>query len=314
MIVSSTSETRQRASQPNGFRAPGPVASTIIEALTGFPPFDKWCTGIIDRVEYVAALDELLARSTSIPLTENQRALSARMHWQPDDLVDQTLTSCAAQALLTSYRYDIAAFRRFQEHMTAWDHGGRSTFIFPEEAQLLYAVANITRPRRIVVLGSYYGYWAAWAIGGAEHSLESIVLIDVDPAVNALASSNLRHLGLNAKASVVTGDAAEYMRLSTDPVDLIVLDAEGPQVGSDPRLLRKAIYGPITETALPHLNKGGHLVVHNVLVDRLVAHPYFDALVARNKEELAEFLMRVGSMCHKSFHVPTTEGVGLYLK
>ncbi|MBW3668609.1 MAG: class I SAM-dependent methyltransferase [Actinobacteria bacterium] len=297
------------ASPPQG----GPASARIETALAGHDLFDLWRRGAVDRAAYVAGLDAVLATPTPVPLTENQRALSARMHWRPDEVVADALATCLAARITPSADYDVAAYRAFAAEVERqWDHGGRTTFIFPEEAQLLFALAAVTRPRRVAVLGSYYAYWAVWALAGAGDSLEQAVLLDVDPEVNRLAVANLRKLGLETRTDVVTGDAVEYMQRTSRHFDLFVLDAEGPPDAA-PRLRGKAVYGPIIEAALPRLRPGGHLAVHNVLLDAMAPHRYFVELVEANRRELAEFLARTSTEC-RGVEIATTEGVGIYVK
>lgn len=292
----------------------GTAARRILDALAGTPAFDRWREGLVDRRAYTAALDGLLGCPARAGLTDNQVALSARMRWRPGEAVAEALDACVAAGLVPTSAYDTDRFCAERERIEgAWDHGGRTTFIFPEEAQLLFALADLVRPRRVAVLGSYYAYWAVWALAGSGPAMEHAVLLDVDPAVNALAAANLAALGFDGAVDVVTDDAVAYMARTDERFDLLVLDAEAPP-DAEPRLRGKAIYGPIAEAALPRLRPGGLLVVHNVLLDDLVAHPYFEGLVAHNRAELDEFLGRVAAACPRSVHVPTTEGVGVYRK
>lgn len=299
-----------------GYATLGTAAERIARGLRGAPVFDRWAAGVVDRRAYAAKLDAMLASETAPFLSENERALSARLHWRPGDTVAQALDELVEAGVLESTEYDVDAFAAIRDSMSeTWDHGGRRTFIFPEEAQLLFAIANVTRPRTIAFLGSYYGYWAAWALAGAAPWLERAVLLDIDPDVTALAAANLTRLGLATGVEVVAGDAIEHMAAEPpDTFDLVVLDAEGPRTGPDRRFLGKRIYGPIVEAAMPRLKAGGRLVAHNILLDRLVDHAYFGDLVARNTDELDEFLGRVRRCCDRRVHLRTTEGVGVYRK
>jgi predicted O-methyltransferase YrrM len=294
---------------------PGTIARHIVASLKECAPFKRWRSQVITRAEYSQELDAVLACRPS-ELSENSCALSARMHWNPRPFVDAVLTSCRTQGMIT-HRHPLAhrTLGQFSFEMdTQWDHATYSTYIFPEEAQLLYAIAQSRRPARIGVMGSYYGYWAAWAIAGAGSSLEEVVLLDIDPDANALAASNLRQMGLAHRAKVRTEDAVAYMHCDTGTkFDLIVLDAEGPTKGPDPRWLGKAIYGPMVEAAVPRLARGALLVAHNILLDRSVRHPYFDALVRQNERELNEFKQIIEASAHTVVRVPTTEGVGVYM-
>jgi predicted O-methyltransferase YrrM len=293
----------------------GLVTDEIIAAFDGYWPFCSWRKGALDRDAYAAQLDEVMAAPLALPLNANKRALSARLHWDPDQFVLDALRRCVDLGLLPSDRYDLEAFRRFEESMrSCWRHEGRSTFIFPEEAQFLYALAEILKPRRIIAAGSYYGYWAAWAIAGAGRALSEAVLLDIAPDVNAIAEANLHRVSLASRSKVVTTDAIGYLEGAADSIDLLVVDAEGPKQGVSPRLRDKAIYGPIAEAGLPKLSHRGLLVAHNILLDRVVEHDYFASLVNHNEAQLAEFIARTDAACPKHLRIPSTEGIGVYMK
>lgn len=293
----------------------GPVADQIVKTLDEIASFRMWRRGTIDRGSYVTELDHVMTSPLSASLSLNQRALSARMHWDGDHFVIRALSECVQTGLLPSDRYDVEGFRHFADLMrTSWRHDRRSTFIFPEEAQFLYALANILTPRRIIAAGSYYGYWAAWAIAGAGSALSEAVLLDVDAEVNAIAAANLDRTGLAARTRVLTVDAIGYLRDAQEGADLLIMDAEGPKQGATPRLLAKAIYGPIAEVALPNLQQGGLLIAHNILLDQMVDHDYFNALVKHNEAELAEFIDLTTANCPKRLRIPSTEGIGVYMK
>jgi predicted O-methyltransferase YrrM len=292
----------------------GTASDRIRCGLAGVPEFDRWAAGLVDRTSYTMTLDAVLAQGATLPLTENECALSARLHWRAGDVVARALRDCVDAGVLPVTEYDVAGFATTGDLVTTrWDHADRKTFIFPEEAQLLYAVAAIAKPRRVAFLGSYYGYWAAWALAAAAPSLEYAVLLDVDPEVSALAATNLRALGLDANVEVLCRDAIEFMDgADGDAFDLMVLDAEGPKTGPDERMLGKRVYEPIAEAALPRLRPGGLLVAHNILLDHRVGHRYFRDLVAHNEIELGPFLDLLRPACTAFVHVETTEGVGIY--
>ncbi|MFI0411663.1 SET domain-containing protein-lysine N-methyltransferase [Actinomadura sp. 3N508] len=292
----------------------GPVFDRICAALDGFDLFDAWRDGEISRSVYAQGIDSVLELPSTLPLNENERALSARIHWRPGPFVDHALRSLRSAGGLQDTDYDWREFRRHKRMMERyWQHDGRSTYIFPEEARLIFAVAQLRAASNVVFLGSYYAYWASFVIAALAGRLRSAVLVDTDPEVCALSRRNLERLGLSAGVRVVEEEAIEFLRSEGDSFDLVVLDAEGPQSGTDPRYLGKAIYGPIVEALAGCLAPDGAcLIAHNVLLENTFSHPYFDELCARNRSQLTEFLNRAGELFSEHALFATTEGVGVY--
>ncbi len=291
----------------------GPVIGRIQHALCGFTPFDRWRDGGISRADYVDSLDSLFDLPSSLPANENERALSARVHWRDGEYVSDVLHTAVESGVLTESSYDLDYFEFWKDVIDReWCHNGRKTYIFPEEARLLFALASLKRPTSIVVLGSYYAYWAVWAVAGAGPALERAVLLDVDPAVADLATRNLQAIGLGEKVQVLVEEASKYLIDNDQCFDLFVLDAEGPRDTGPPRFRGKAVYGPIAEAARSRMRPGDMLVAHNILLDESVNHPYFRSLAGHNRAELSEFLDHM-STCTHQLELATTEGLGVYI-
>ena len=312
--LSSTSGAVPEREAPNIVPFEGPVYNRIRASLSGFSIFDAWRDGMISRRTYEEHLDEIFNLPKTVPLNENERALSSRLWWRPGDCVDSTLLALMDQGAITQIAYDRAKFLRFRSLVEQhWSHANRSTYIFPEEAQLVYALSECIRPRRIAVIGSFYGYWAAFAIAGAWEGLESAVLIDKDAEVCRLAETNLKRLGKAKKACVEPMDAFDFFRQEHEPFDMVLLDAECPRGSGDPRLRGKAVYAPLLEVSLPYiLKKSGYLIARNMLIDSDCSHSYFTTVVDRNTSELSPFIRLAGDSFTGSHLVDSTEGVGIY--
>ena len=78
---------------------------------------------------------------------------------------------------------------------TMYDHGPFRTYIYPEEARLLFAIADILRPKAAIFLGSYYGYWARAPLAVIARHGGRAVLVDPDPQAQAVARRNLKSAG-----------------------------------------------------------------------------------------------------------------------
>ena len=314
-IESGLPPIRPSASPSVQVAADGPTADRIVSALGGLETFEAWRTGVVGRQTYGAELDSVMRLPATIPLNENERALSSRLHWRPGEFVESALARLHAAGGIADTYYDWRRFNYWWDLIKShWRHEGYKTFIFPEEAQLLYAISDIRNPRRVAVVGSYYGYWAAFLCAALADADSRVVLLDNNAAACELAESNLRRIGLSGGVEVVATDAMDYMDQG-DPelFDLVVLDAEGPLTGGEARLRRKAIYGPMSEAIGRRLTQPhACLVAHNILLETDTRHQYLDDLCKQNNDELGEFLLRMEDMLPNRLHLPTTEGVGVY--
>jgi predicted O-methyltransferase YrrM len=283
----------------------GTAFDIIDTALRVFPEYRRFRAGELDRVAYSAWVEASGAR---LGLDEDKRNLSTRFPLDGRRLVRSAMADLEALGVLSDE--STVDFDEFAADVgQRFDHGGRTTFIFPEEARLLFALAHRLRPRNAVFLGSFYGYWAIWAMPGIIAAGGRATLVDLDPEVLALARRNLDAFGF--AADYVCADAVDNAASLSD-VDLCVLDAEGPEHGPDPTRAGKAIYHPITEAVTPAMAAGGVLVAHNVLLDNLTDNRYFAGRIARNEAWFGKWLPYLAEHYDAHLTCSTSEGVGIY--
>jgi predicted O-methyltransferase YrrM len=291
----------------------GTAYDRIDEALRGFAQYDEFRHGQIGRADYCAWVRAHLGFLADLGLNEDQANLSTRFPHDERGFVAEILADLAEAGVLDAVDYPEEEFTELRRRVGArWAHDGRSTYIFPEEARLLFALAHLTRPRHAVFLGSYYGYWAVWALPAVLAAGGRATLVDIDPAVMELAERNLTALGLAGRVDFRVADAISYPGGGLHDVDLCVLDAEGPRDAPEEDLRDKAIYFPITAAVTPAMAPGGLLVAHNMLLRNLTRNPYFAGRIARNLEQYAKFHRHLERHYGVRREYPTTEGVGIY--
>jgi len=245
-------------------------------------------------------------------LNRDQLSLSTRFPADEETFVDDALAALRRAGLVAAVDYPKSAFEDFRSRVdSGWDHGGRTTYIFPEEARLLYALAHIVGGRHWLFGGSYYGYWAIWAAPGVAAHGGSLTLVDIDEDVTALAASNFAELVPSADVRFSSADATEPLA-ADESVDVFVLDAEGPKDHPDPELRDKAIYAPIMRANTPVLRPGGLLVAHNMLLDDHSDCAYFAEKVAHNRRQYADFEAHLTDAYDTRLHIESSEGVGVY--
>ncbi len=140
------------------------------------------------------------------------------------------------------------------------------TTLTPLAARVLYGLAAVRQPRRIVVLGCYAGNLMAFTTGpvcGPFAAAKGTALgLDIDANAIALAGENFRRAGYTG-ATAVCGDAfAADHHAGQAPVELLLVDIDVPGA-------RKSGYLRVVEAWMPYLAPGALIVAHDI------AHPKF---------------------------------------
>ncbi len=291
-------------------RPPGPISDYVLDALAGLAAHGDYRAGRITRAEYAAALDT--HADELLPRLDGRRGLLEVAKDYPPDFdasADAILESLVADGILPAL--PDAPFDEFRARMRAdYDHNTRRTSIHPDDARLAYFISMAVQPKRLLVVGSYYGYWAVWAMPGVAAASGHAVLVDPDREVSALAERNFDALGYGA-CSTVHAKVAEDVFPDIEPgLNLVLLDAAGSGDHPDPAYHGKGIYGFLVEPIYELMRDGALLVVHNDA-------PH-DASPDGDGDEREPELDRFHTFCREHFRnhrVPdTVAGFGVYLK
>lgn len=118
--------------------------------------------------------------------------------------------------------------------------------------RLLELCARMVQARRVLELGSGFGYSAYWIARGMPKGGE-ITLTDRNPKNLELAEGFLSRKDYRAKFEYRQGDAVEVLTESDDELDIIFCDMD------------KGMYPHVLEPAAKRLRTGGLLLVDNTL-------------------------------------------------
>ena len=276
----------------------GTVFSNVDRALSGFAFYRDYRAGVISQEEFAARLDEHAAE------LGDDWLLGQAKRFPADDAacVAEALKVLERQGFISDATYPQEGFDAFRTRVRSdYEHETRSTYIFPEEERLVYALASIVQPRLALTAGSYYAYWAIWAMPAVAEAGGRAILCDPDPAVCALAGRNLDGMGYADVAEVRNEDAMKVYPTLDAPVDLMLLDASGPGDHPDPDYHGKRIYYPLLKGAFEHLADGALVVVHN-------------AQGAADSPSMRKFYDFVREHFTRRAEFATTCGVGVYAK
>lgn len=144
--------------------------------------------------------------------------------------------------------------------------------IQPEVGRLLAVLASMTKPVRILEVGTAIGYSAILLAGylAPEGRIDTIERYEL---MIERAEKNIKKAGLEQVIHVMKGDALEVLRCLDKQYDLIFLDAA------------KGQYPEFLPECLRMLRKGGILISDNVLYKGMVAS---DDLVVRRKKTIVK--------------------------
>lgn len=124
--------------------------------------------------------------------------------------------------------------------------------ITPDTAQFLKTFLAITKPKRILEIGTAIGYSAILMAKNTPHDTE-IITLERYERVADIAIGNIFDAGFEKKIRVVKGDACDIINWLDEGFDMIFMDgAKGQYIEFLPRILEL-------------LNTGGVLVTDDVL-------------------------------------------------
>jgi predicted O-methyltransferase YrrM len=182
-----------------------------------------------------------------------------------DELATRILRGGIEQGLLPDQRLpDWDRYKIFRQRI-------RSSFIVPETsvtplmARLLYCLAALARPERVLCVGCYVGNALAWMAGpgfGPDPVYRGALAlgVDIDRAAVQAATQNFARAGMANRVECRCMDGLDIPRLD-QRFDLVLLDADDPDS-------RKAIYYPLLDAIYPLVEDDGLILAHDIAVPR----------------------------------------------
>ncbi|HOD67696.1 MAG TPA: O-methyltransferase [candidate division Zixibacteria bacterium] len=144
----------------------------------------------------------------------------------------------------------------------AAEHG--FPIVGPLVGRFLYQLAMLTKARRVMELGSGFGYSAYWfslAMGGRGE----IVMTDADRRNKRRANDYFMRAGLESRFDFQVGNALRLLERQDGPFDIVFNDVD------------KEDYPRTIELAAPRLRKGGLFLTDNAIWSGRVADGRGDA-------------------------------------
>lgn len=293
----------------------GTVSSLIQLAMRNKAFYESYRSGQIDlETYYQKLLKEKYAILDEGYVSEHELHLTLQSPVDETLFVETALNSLRNAGAIADAGYDTAAFDRFRARMECdYSHAGNETFIFPEEERLAFALTNIFKPKRIFFLGSFYGYWAMWALSALGGPDSLVYLVDIDEDVQAVAHDNAERFGFRGHVRVVNADVEEFLASSNEAFDMAFLDADGPFDAADPDYRGKSIYYPHIRALFPRLKPSSVVVCHNIFLTAQVKDSVLTREISEHKAALEKFLNFIASNFRIERTIPSTKGIGVYV-
>jgi predicted O-methyltransferase YrrM len=191
------------------------------------------------------------------------------------------------QALLTRYHARIAEENRLAKSDPASFSRRRDEFLLavgPEVGWLMHALVIGRGAKRILELGTSYGYSTAFLADAARQTGGRVYTMDVAAHKQQYARTQLEEAGLLPQVEWLLGDATQLLKTLEGPFDFVLLD------------LWKYLYVPCLDLFYGKLAQHAVIVADNMLFPeaaRADAEAYRAAV--KVKENLQSVLLPIGN-------------------
>jgi predicted O-methyltransferase YrrM len=153
-----------------------------------------------------------------------------------------------------------------------------------EAGTLLYLLATGGQARRILELGTSYGYSTVWLGAAARATGGKVLSLELKDFKIEHARQALTRAGLSTRVEFHAGDCLETLKTLSGPFDFVLLD------------VWKDLYLPCFELVHPKLAPGGVICADNMLIPEHV-RPQAEAYRARVRQagDMDSVLVDVGN-------------------
>jgi predicted O-methyltransferase YrrM len=153
-----------------------------------------------------------------------------------------------------------------------------------EAGTLLYLLASGGQSRRILELGTSYGYSTVWLAAAARATGGKVISLELRDFKIEHARQALTRAGLSTRVEFHAGDCLETLKKLPGPFDFVLLD------------VWKDLYLPCFELFHPKLAPGALIVADNMLLPEVV-RPQAEAYRARVRAagDLDSVLLDIGN-------------------
>ncbi len=191
------------------------------------------------------------------------------------------------QTLLSRYHARMAEEDRVMRSDPAGFHRRRDEFLLavgPEVGRLLHALITGRGAKRILELGTSYGYSTAFLADAARQTGGRVYTMDLAADKQQYARTQLEQAGLLPQVEWMLGDATQMLKALEGPFDFVLVD------------LWKDLYVPCLELFYPKLAQNALIVADNMLFpERVRADAETYRAAVKGKGNLQSVLLPIGN-------------------
>jgi len=103
--------------------------------------------------------------------------------------------------------------------------------VSPAQGKFLYLLAKLAGAKRILEIGTFYGYSTLW-LAKAVPDDGLVISLELTEKFVTMAQSNIANAGLTSRVKLLQGDATKLLKKliadKTEPFDMIFIDAHKP--------------------------------------------------------------------------------------
>jgi predicted O-methyltransferase YrrM len=179
-----------------------------------------------------------------------------------EEIVDLALEYLKSLGLVDSKaNYDKKSFTAFREEIKS-KFIGRWTSLSPTMERLFYMLTSVKRPKRLIELGSFWGYTLAYfggpCVGSDQlYKAEKIYGIDIDKDMTELAKENFAKIKNTNSVELIAEDAILALKRLNGPFDFVYIEAKSEEVHDD------GLYLKLLKQLYDRIPKGGWVMAHD---------------------------------------------------
>ncbi|HTR39219.1 MAG TPA: class I SAM-dependent methyltransferase [Bryobacteraceae bacterium] len=164
------------------------------------------------------------------------------------------------------------------------DHSRRMLNLEPATAELVSILAQSSRARNALEIGTSNGYSTIWLAASIAPSGGRVTSIDRNPEKHRRARENLTRAGLLDSVDLRTGDATEMIAALSGPFDFVFFDADRISAPAQLSLLAQKLARPAL-----------------ILADNALSHP----------DQIAGYLAAIQALDFQHVVVPVGKGLSI---
>ena len=265
--------------------------------LSKYDFFNAFRTGNLSKDDYKAKMEENKSEIISMGIGSYDFFRMSRSV-SGNDKVNSMLEDFVSQGGFSDLNYGEHEFEIYSAKIRPeYEDGGFVTAIFPEDELFMYAAAKLTAPKTMFMAGSYFGYWAIWAMEAVKTNGGVCTLSDINPEVTRVAEINMKKFGFADNVKLTTDDAEQLLLSSDEKIDLLALDATGAWNDPRPTHRGKILYATLLAAARHRLHTGSIIVIHNL---------------ERDLQELAPLITQLDEISSAKSELICFNGLGIY--